>query len=50
MEMLKARVNKNLLLDAIHLFGTNAEVNDFNDMRLEEEPGVECTISELHNL
>ena len=44
MEMLKARVTKNLPLDAIHLFGTNAEVNDFNGARLEEEPGVEYTI------
>ena len=36
MELLRARVSQSLPVEAIHLFGTNAEVNNFNEQRLDE--------------
>ena len=39
MELLRARVSQSLPVEAIHLFGTNAEVNNFNEQRLDEMEG-----------
>lgn len=50
MEMLQNRVTENIPLDAIHLFGTNAEVNVFNEQRLEEMEGNEWVVLHATNL
>ena len=50
MELLRPRVSQSLPVEAIHLFGTNAEVNNFNEQQLDEMEGklIELPAINIH--
>ena len=49
-ELLRSRNSSSLPVEAVHLFGTNAEVNRFNEQRLNEIEGevIELTAINIH--